>query len=47
MVGWITYLMGNQRWGMGAILLLLVIGLVLMIGVDGIKGTRLEEVPKT
>lgn len=47
MVGWVTYLMGNQRWGMSAILLLLIIGLVLMYGVDEIQGTSLEEVPKT
>lgn len=47
MVGWITLLMNNQRWGMSAILLLLVVGLVLMIGVDEVKGTSLEEVPKS
>ncbi len=45
MVGWITYLMGSQRWGMSAILLLLIVGLVLMLGVDEIKGTTREEVP--
>lgn len=45
MVGWITFLMGNQRWGMSAILLLLIIGLVLMFGVDEIKGTEPEYHP--
>ena len=47
MVGWITLLMDNQRWGMSAILLLLIVGLVLMFGVDDIKGTSREEVPIT
>ena len=47
MVGWITLLMDNQRWGMSAILLLLIIGLFLMIGVDDVKGTSREEVPIT
>jgi UMF1 family MFS transporter len=45
MVGWITLLMGSQRWGMSAILLLLVIGIFLMFGVDEIKGTNKEKVP--
>ncbi|MDR9419576.1 MFS transporter [Gracilimonas sp.] len=45
MVGWITFLMGNQRWGMSAILLLLIVGLLLMFGVDEIKGTSEEKVP--
>ncbi len=45
MVGWITLLMDNQRWGMSAILLLLVVGLALMLGVDEVKGTTREEVP--
>jgi UMF1 family MFS transporter len=47
MVGWITLFMDNQRWGMSAILLLLIVGLVLMFGVDDIKGTSREEVPIT
>lgn len=34
LVGWITILMGNQRWGMGIILLMLLIGLLLMIKVN-------------
>ncbi len=33
LVGWITLIMDNQRWGMGVILVMLVIGLVLMLGV--------------
>ncbi|MEX0844186.1 MAG: MFS transporter [Balneolaceae bacterium] len=45
MVGWITYFMDNQRWGMSAILVLLVIGLILMFKVEEIKGTEREEVP--
>ncbi|MCH2450096.1 MAG: MFS transporter [Gracilimonas sp.] len=45
MVGWITFFTDSQRWGMSAILLLLAIGLVLMFGVDKIKGTTHEEVP--
>lgn len=34
LVGWITLLMDNQRWGMGVILLMLIIGMVLMFGVN-------------
>ncbi|MFN1835473.1 MFS transporter [Balneola sp. MJW-20] len=33
LVGWITLIMGNQRWGMSIILLLLIIGLLLMFSV--------------
>ncbi len=47
MVGWFTLLMGSQRWGMSAILLLLVIGLFLMFGVEDKKGTMGEVLPKT
>lgn len=47
MVGWITLLMGSQRWGMSAILLLLIIGLGLMFTVEEIKGTSKEKVPLT
>jgi len=46
MVGWITLLMNSQRWGMSAILLLLVIGLVLMFSVEEIQGTKHEKVPQ-
>ncbi len=45
MVGWITLLADSQRWGMSAILLLLVVGLALMFSVQEVKGTELEEVP--
>ncbi|MEQ9310031.1 MAG: MFS transporter [Balneolaceae bacterium] len=34
LVGWITLIMGNQRWGMGVILLMLIIGLIIMLKVD-------------
>jgi len=33
LMGWITLMMDNQRWGMGVILVMLIIGLVLMFGV--------------
>jgi UMF1 family MFS transporter len=47
MVGWITFFMDSQRWGMSAILGLLIVGLILMLGVQEIKGTSQEEVPIT
>lgn len=34
LVGWITVLMNNQRWGMGVILVMLLVGLVIMFKVD-------------
>lgn len=34
LVGWITVLMSNQRWGMGVILVMLLFGLVIMLKVD-------------
>jgi len=37
LVGWITLIMNNQRWGMGVILVMLVIGLVLMLGVKEVS----------
>ncbi len=37
LVGWITLIMDNQRWGMGVILVMLVIGLVLMLGVKEVS----------
>jgi len=46
MVGWITLLMNSQRWGMSAILLLLVIGLLLMFSVEEIQGTKHEKIPQ-
>lgn len=46
MVGWITLLMNSQRWGMSAILLLLVIGLILMFSVEEIQGTKHEKIPQ-
>ncbi len=46
LVGWITLLMGNQRWGMGVILVFLITGLLIMWKVeDDAKNpliTRLE-----
>ena len=37
LVGWITLMMDNQRWGMGVILVMLLIGMVLMFGVNDRK----------
>ncbi|MGB0346155.1 MAG: MFS transporter [Balneolaceae bacterium] len=37
LMGWITLIMDNQRWGMGVILVMLVIGLVLMLGVKEVS----------
>lgn len=34
LVGWITLLMDNQRWGMSVILVMLIIGLLIMLKVD-------------
>ena len=34
LVGWFTLLMNNQRWGMGVILIMLLIGLAIMVKVD-------------
>ena len=31
--GWVTLVMSDQRWGMGVILIMLIIGLILMFGV--------------
>ncbi len=42
LVGWITLLMDNQRWGMGVILVMLVIGLVLMFGVNEVSAKKHE-----
>ncbi|SMO43764.1 MFS transporter [Gracilimonas mengyeensis] len=45
LVGWITLLADSQRWGMSAILLLLLIGLGLMFFVQDVQGTEREKVP--
>ncbi|MEX1161437.1 MAG: MFS transporter [Balneolaceae bacterium] len=47
LVGWITYLMASQRWGMSIILVLLIIGLLLMINVKEVKAPQHENVPES
>ena len=43
LVGWITLVMDNQRWGMSVILAMLVIGLLLMLGVSDHSTTTRKQ----
>ncbi|MTI87021.1 MAG: MFS transporter [Balneolaceae bacterium] len=43
LVGWITYLMGSQRWGMSIIIVLLIIGFILMYNVKEAKSNREQD----
>jgi UMF1 family MFS transporter len=43
LVGWVTYLAGSQRIGMGTIVVFFVLGFVLMLTVPGERGLKTED----
>lgn len=45
LVGWITYFMASQRWGMSIILVLLIIGLLLMLNVKEVNRNASDTIP--